>query len=109
VEPDVIWISKERLANLLDESGHLTGAPELIVEVLSPGTTNERRDKEAKLKLYSSVGVQEYWIVDWRLKTVEVYRREKARLELIATFFGTDELNTSLLPNFRCQVAQFFA
>jgi Uma2 family endonuclease len=42
--PDVIWISKERLATLVDEEGHLTGAPELVIEVLSPGSTNERRD-----------------------------------------------------------------
>lgn len=51
VIPDVVWISKERLAVLLDEEGHLTGAPELVVEVLSSGKNNERRDKEAKLKL----------------------------------------------------------
>jgi Uma2 family endonuclease len=44
VIPDVVWVSKERLAMLLDEAEHLTGAPELIVEVLSPGENNERRD-----------------------------------------------------------------
>ncbi|HBY76579.1 MAG TPA: hypothetical protein DEG47_06160, partial [Cyanobacteria bacterium UBA11148] len=48
----------------LDEAGHLTAAPELIVEVLSPGVENVRRDQEVKLKLYSSRGVQEYWIVN---------------------------------------------
>jgi len=48
----------------LDDEGHLTGAPELIVKVLSAGVTNEGRDKEAKLKLYFLKGVQEYWIVD---------------------------------------------
>lgn len=37
VIPDVVWISKERLASSLDESGHLTAAPELVVEVLSRG------------------------------------------------------------------------
>jgi len=66
VIPDVIWIGNERLAQLVDEEGHLTGAPELIVEILSPGSANERRDREVKLKLYSIKGVQEYWIVDWR-------------------------------------------
>ena len=40
VEPDVVWISKEKLAVLLDDSGHLTGAPELVIEVLSPGKLN---------------------------------------------------------------------
>ena len=64
VIPNVGWVSKERLATILDDEGHLTGAPELIVKVLSAGVTNEGRDKEAKLKLYFLKGVQEYWIVD---------------------------------------------
>jgi len=64
VIPDVVWASNERLERLLDEAGHLTAAPELVVEVLSPGKKNERRDREAKLKLYSVQGVHEYWIVN---------------------------------------------
>lgn len=71
VIPDVVWVSHQRLTAIVDEEGHLTGAPELIVEVLSAGGTNERRDKEAKLKLYSLKGVQEYWIVNWRLQQLE--------------------------------------
>ena len=49
--PDVVWVSRERLAQIEDEAGHLLGAPELVVEVLSPGQQNERRDREAKRKL----------------------------------------------------------
>src|SRR6476469_6358314 len=71
VMPDVVWASNERLALLLDEAGHLTGAPDLVVEVLSVGTDNVRRDREAKLKLYASRGVEEYWIANWRLQQVE--------------------------------------
>ncbi|ELS00824.1 hypothetical protein Xen7305DRAFT_00005250 [Xenococcus sp. PCC 7305] len=108
VEPDVVWISKEKLITFLDDSGHLTGAPELVIEVLSPGKLNERRDKEAKLKLYSSQGVQEYWIVSWQLKTVEVYRRENLQLKLIATLFNNDQLTSALLPNFECEITRFF-
>ena len=108
VEPDVVWISKEKLAALLDDSGHLTGAPELVIEVLSPGKLNERRDKEAKLKLYSSQGVQEYWIVSWQLKTVEVYRRENLQLKLIATLLNNDVLTSPLLPDFTCDISRFF-
>ncbi len=108
VIPDVVWASNERLAVLLDEAGHLTGAPELVVEVLSPGTENERRDREAKLKLYSSRGVQEYWIADWRLQQVEVYRRESAILGLMATLLNNDQLRSPLLPGFNCPIARFF-
>ncbi|XHR80254.1 MAG: Uma2 family endonuclease [Gloeotrichia echinulata GP01] len=108
VIPDVVWVSKERLALLLDNQGHLTGAPELVVEVLSPGTQNERRDREIKLKLYGSRGVQEYWILNWQLQQVEVYRREKAVLKLVATLFATDELFSPILPDFVCSVARLF-
>ncbi|GFE70738.1 hypothetical protein CFPU101_33480 [Chroococcus sp. FPU101] len=106
--PDVIWISHERLAILLDDAGHLTGVPELIVEVLSPGTKNVMRDKEAKFKLYSNQGVQEYWIVNYLLKTVEVYRRDQAQLKLMATLEENDVLTSPLLAEFPCQIQQFF-
>jgi Uma2 family endonuclease len=108
VIPDVVWISKERLAVLLDEAEHLTGAPELVVEVLSPGETNERRDKEAKLKLYAVQGVREYWIADPRLQQIQVYRRENATLVMVATLFTGDELTSPLLPGFSCAVAKLF-
>ena len=102
VAPDVVWISHARLAEALDTGGHLRAAPELVVEVLSPGSTNERRDREYKLKLYSRQGVREYWIVDWRLRSVQVYRRAQARLRLVATLAGEDELTSPLLPGFAC-------
>src|SRR5439155_27245242 len=65
VVPDVVWISREQLAKALRPDGKLHSAPELVVEVLSPGSTNERRDRETKLKLYSRRGVLEYWIANW--------------------------------------------
>jgi Uma2 family endonuclease len=108
VIPDVVWASNQRLAVLLDNAGHLTAAPELVVEVLSPGTENQRRDREAKLKLYSSRGVREYWIVDWQKQQIEVYRREQAVLNLVATLFTNDNLITPLLPGFNCLVASIF-
>lgn len=108
VIPDVVWVSNERLTLLLDDAGHLTGSPELVVEVLSSGEENERRDREVKLKLYSLRGVQDYWVVDWRLQQVEVYRREQATLGLVATLFTNDELSSPLLPGFICPVTRLF-
>ncbi len=108
VIPDVVWISQERLTTGLDQSGHLIVAPELVVEVLSAGAENERRDREAKLKLYSARGVQEYWIINWRSPQVEVYRREKAILTLVYTLFPGDELVSPLLPGFTCSIDRLF-
>ncbi|MBW4681874.1 MAG: Uma2 family endonuclease [Microcoleus vaginatus WJT46-NPBG5] len=108
VIPDVVWASNERLAILLDDSGHLTAAPELIVEVISSGSENERRDRETKVKLYSVRGVREYWIVDWRQQQIEVYRREQAILKPAATLFSTDELSSPLLAGFSVPVGRIF-
>ena len=101
-------MSHERLALIEDEAGHLTGFPELVVEVLSPGETNIRRDREAKLKLYSLQGVQEYWIADRFAKRLEIYRRDKGQLVLVATLLEGDEIVSPLLPGFQCSVSQFF-
>ncbi|BAZ01230.1 hypothetical protein NIES37_52290 [Tolypothrix tenuis PCC 7101] len=108
VIPDVVWASNEKLATVLDEAGHLTAAPELVVEVLSAGIENEKRDRELKLKLYSSRGVREYWIVDWRKQQIEVYRREQGILKLAATLFHDDELTSPILPDFTCAIALLF-
>lgn len=109
VAPDVVWVSARRLAETLGPDGHLHGPPELVVEVLSPGALNERRDREAKLKLYSRRGVDEYWIADWRIRVILVYRRSGAALELIATLGPDDTLTSPVLPGISCPVARLFA
>ena len=109
VAPDVVWISSRRIATVLGPDGKLHGAPELIIEVLSPGEVNEKRDREAKLKLYSRRGVEEYWIIDWRRRQVEIFRREDARLVLTKTLGEQDALATPLLAGFGCAVADLFA
>jgi Uma2 family endonuclease len=108
VAPDVVWISDSRLAAALGVDGHLHAAPELVVEVISPGFANERRDREAKLKLYSRRGVLEYWIIDWLRRQIEVYRREDAALILAATLHESDTLETPLLPGFACPLITLF-
>ena len=108
VVPDVVWITRKRLAKALDAAGHLNVAPELVIEVLSPGKANEERDRQAKLKLYSRRGVHEYWIVSWMQQSVEVYRRENAALKPAETLYAKDMLTSPLLPGFSCQVAKLF-
>lgn len=108
VAPDVVWVSNERLAQILGEDGRLHASPEIAVEVMSPGWSNQIRDRQTKLKLYSRRGVEEYWIVDWQQRTLEIYRRENEQLALVVTLRHSDILTSPLLPNFRCNVAQLF-
>ena len=108
VIPDVVWASQACLAHGLDAAGHFIVAPELLIEILSPGAQNEQRDREFKLKLYSRHGVQEYWIVNWQLQTLEVYRRTAAQLHLVATLSANDILTSPLLPGFSLAISQIF-
>jgi Uma2 family endonuclease len=108
VAPDVVWVSFERRATALGDDGKFHQAPELVVEVLSPGNVNERRDRQAKLDLYSRRGVQEYWIVDWVSRQVEVYRRKRRKLHLVETLYQKDELQSPMLPGFCCKVRNLF-
>lgn len=108
VIPDVVWIRQERLDNSLDESGHLTTSPDLVVEVVSKSQRDRQRNYELKLKLYSAEGVLEYWILDRQLQELKVYRREESILKLAATLFPSDELTSPQLPGFRCLVSELF-
>lgn len=109
VIPDLVWASKETLANYLDEKGHLVSAPELIIEVLSEGKSNEKRDNKIKLDLYSERGVREYWICDWRDQTITIYRQEENILKLVKTLSEQDTLTSPLLPSFSANVSELLA
>jgi Uma2 family endonuclease len=108
VVPDVVWVSNERLATILRTDGKLHGAPDLAIEVLSPGPRNEQRDRELKLKLYARRGVREYWIVSWERRQVEVYRRANQTLELVGTWLEGDALESPLLPGFSYPLGELF-
>jgi Uma2 family endonuclease len=108
VIPDVVWVSQNRLNHCIDDAGPFTAAPELIVEILSPGDQNHQRDKEFKLKLYSQYGVQEYWIVNWQLKTIEIYRHQEGALHFVCTLLESDSLTSPLLPGFSTAIVTLF-
>jgi Uma2 family endonuclease len=101
VIPDLVFISNERLKQIAT-GARIQGTPELIIEILSPGAENERRDRHAKRQLYRKYGVKEYWVVNAQRREIEVYRT--ARLRLVATLGMKDELTSPLLPGFRCPV-----
>ena len=107
VIPDLVFVSSER-QHIITERG-LIDAPDLIVEVVSPGETNSERDRQLKRQLYSRRGVREYWVVDPQLKTIEVYRLHENVLVLEATLRGSDVITSGLLPGFSCAVSEIIA
>ena len=106
VEPDVLFVSKERAAILQD---WVRGAPDLVVEILSPGT--RKVDEFTKRRLYDRVGVREYWIVDPELELVKIHRRaEDGSFPRVAelTREAHEGLSTPLLPGFSLDLDELF-
>ena len=108
VIPDIIWVSHQRRAQLEQADDKLHGGPELVVEILSPGAENERRDRETKRALYARRGVEEYWVLDPERRTVSVYRRGGDDLPLVATLGPAETLTAPVLPGFAVLVARLF-
>lgn len=96
VQPDVFWVSADNTRCTLGEDGYWHGAPDLIVEVLSPSTA--RRDKVEKFNLYEKHGVREYWIIESSLPSVEVWVLIDGLLQLQGTYSPVDDLNLFTSP-----------
>jgi len=110
VIPDVVWISDGRLAQGLDALGHLHElGPELVVEVVSPGSENARRDRQTKLALYSRRDALEYWIVDPQARTVHQFHRDPGEpLRLRGVVGGDEWLTSTLLSGFTVRVSELW-
>ena len=109
VAPDIVWVAQDRLGQVLGADGKLHAAPDLVVEIVSPGGANEHRDRVKKLELYSRRGVREYWIVDWHGRRIEVHRRREDALRPTATLLlKGDVLESPMLPGFYLSVADLF-
>jgi len=108
VEPDLLYVSNERAASALANGKHVTGAPDLVIEIGSPST--RRRDETIKRRLYERFGVSEYWIVDPDIDTVRVYRAVEGHfgraVELSAE--ADDVLTSPLFPDLSIPVARVF-
>jgi Uma2 family endonuclease len=108
VIPDlVVFLDKKSDEIITGEQ--LTGPPDLVIEILSPGTTNIRRDRIFKLQLYSKHAVPEYWIVDPRNLAVEQYVLHDSSLKLMQTLQREDVLTSSAIPGFSCLVSEIFS
>ncbi len=92
-QPDIIFISKDN-NSIVKEDG-IYGAPDVIVEVLSPGTS--RSDLTKKKPAYEKAGVKEYWVVDPKTKLAIGFRQMKGKFEEFKREKG--KLSSSLLKH----------
>ena len=108
VIPDIVFFTHARGAEII-ANDRLNAAPELVIEILSPGRENLARDRVAKRQLYAKHSVREYWIVDSQNRAVEVYRLQNSILESVVILRGDEEISSPLLTGFRCAVADFLS
>ncbi|MGE0385235.1 MAG: Uma2 family endonuclease [Gammaproteobacteria bacterium] len=104
-QPDIVFISRER-ARIVTET-EIAGAPDLTVEILSPGT--EERDRNYKKSLYARHGVREYWIVDPLGNAIEVYALAEQGYAEPRTFKAPVAFESGVLPALRLDLAAVFA
>jgi Uma2 family endonuclease len=76
-QPDLFWLARN--SQCAERDGYFYGAPELVIEVLSPATST--RDKREKFDVYEQNGVIEYWIVDPAGTHIEVWQRAVGKLQ----------------------------
>ncbi|WP_104372139.1 Uma2 family endonuclease [Desulfocucumis palustris] len=103
-QPDILFISNERLGIITENN--VQGAPDLVIEVLSPSTTS--RDKVEKSKMYYTHGVKEYWIIDPDAKVIEVFTSGEKNWNLVEAYGKNGILTSPLLPGLQINLKNVF-
>ena len=104
VQPDIIFVSKER--EHIITHANIQGAPDLLVEILSPSTG--RRDRTVKLDLYARHGVGEYWLANPDAQTVTVMLLKDGEYEVVGNYGIGDTLTSPTLEGFSVSLDRIF-
>jgi len=104
LQPDLIFISNAR-AGIIQENW-VAGAPDLVVEVLSPSTA--AYDRATKLPVYAEAGVPEVWLIDSQAKTVEVLKLQGKKYLLDAILGGDQVLTSNLFSGWQLPLHELF-
>ncbi|MXY47415.1 MAG: Uma2 family endonuclease [Chloroflexi bacterium] len=104
VQPDILFVSKERSHIITDDN--IRGAPDLVVEILSP--TTARRDRTTKRDLYEQHGVPEYWQADYDAKNVQMLTPVDGEYKVAGIYGEGQTVVSPLLPNLRLAVDDLF-
>ena len=104
VQPDIIFVSKER--EHIITRANIQGAPDLLIEILSPSTG--RRDRTVKLDLYARHGVGEYWLANPDAQTVTVMLLKDGEYEVVGNYGIGDTLTSPTLEGFSVSLDRIF-
>ncbi len=103
-QPDIFVVMNVNLDRVQEKE--FVGAPDLVVEVASPGTV--AFDRLTKYDTYERTGVPEYWIVNLERRTVEVFVLEGGKFQSLGVFHGDQRVPSRLISWLSVRVEQFF-
>ena len=104
VQPDVIFVSNEKLNIITPDN--IQGAPDLVIEVLSPSTAH--RDRTFKRALYARHRVGEFWLVDTNARLIEVLLLGESEYETVGTYGAGQTLTSPTLTDFSLNIDDIF-
>ncbi len=104
VQPDLLIVLEDRRSRIVPEG--LRGAPNFLVEILSPSAPE--RDRILKRRLYEKFGVQEYWILDPEAQTVEQLVAKQGQLETLATYHRQDRIPSAVVSGMEINLSRVF-
>ena len=104
-QPDLLFVSNAR-RGIFDGHG-VTGAPDVVVEVLSDST--RQRDLNVKMPVYARNGVREMWVADLRTETVAKYVGDGETLTLETVYTAQDVLTSAAIPGVAIDLSPIFA
>jgi Uma2 family endonuclease len=104
-QPDILVVLNDRLSILTDAGAE--GAPDFVVEILSPKTA--RLDKDNKRRVYATSGVRELWIIAPETKQIQVYLLAQDPANPVATYGEHDTFESALFPGLRIEAPAIFA
>jgi Uma2 family endonuclease len=104
VEPDILFIARGR-EDIVAEA-RIEGAPDLVVEIVSP--SNWPYDRQTKFKLYQLNGIAEYWLVDYRARTIEVFVLEDGEYALLGLWRDGAQATSRVLDGLQVPVSDVF-
>ena len=105
VVPDLLFVSRERLSIVTDRG--VEGPPDLIVEILSPGTA--RRDRGEKAQLYARHGVRHYWLADPDARVLETLELDRSRYRETGRLTGDARFTPTLFPGLEITLPSLWA
>ena len=104
LQPDLIFVSNSRTEII--EENFIVGAPDLVVEILSP--SSDANDRATKLPLYAGAGVPEVWLIEPQAKTVDVLKLQGKKYLVDSTLAGEQVLSSPQIPGWQLPLNELF-